>query len=53
MPPKKKQKMSSHKLEIERYRNIERSERKCTYCSANEIEDEYHFLLTCLIRREM
>ena len=41
--------LSSHKLEIEtgRYRNIERSERKCTYCSTNEIEDEYHFLLTC------
>ena len=40
---------SSSKLNIEsgRYRNIERSERICTLCNANVIEDEYHFIIEC------
>ena len=39
----------AHKLNIEsgRYRNIERSERICTLCNANVIEDEYHFIIEC------
>ena len=40
---------SAHKLAIEegRYRNIERAERKCLFCSMNSIENEYHFILVC------
>ena len=39
-----------HKLNIEsgQYRNIEKSERKCTICNINVIEDEYYFTLQCL-----
>lgn len=43
--------LSSHTLYIEtgRYgRNrIERSERKCTLCNMNDIEDEFHFVCKC------
>jgi hypothetical protein len=36
-----------HRLYIEtgRYKNIPRNERLCKNCSANEIEDEAHFLI--------
>ena len=39
----------AHKLNVEsgRYRNIERSERICTLCNVNVIEDEYHFIIEC------
>ena len=41
--------LSSHRLEIERgrYRNIQRSGRKCKFCTQDAIENEYHFLLAC------
>ena len=41
--------LSSHRLEIERgrYRNIQRSDRKCKFCIQDAIENEYHFLLAC------
>ena len=46
---------SSHNLAIEdgRYRNIERRQRKCTFCNINVIEDEYHFVLVCPLYREL
>lgn len=36
-------------IEIGRYQNIERNERKCTLCNSNEVEDEYHFSFVCPI----
>jgi hypothetical protein len=41
--------VSAHRLYIEtgRYKNIPRNERLCKYFSANEIEDEAHFLIKC------
>ena len=46
---------SSHKLLIEvgRHRNLERDERKCTFCKCNTIENEYHFLLVCPLYRDL
>ena len=40
---------SSHQLTIEsgRHRGIERQNRKCTLCTTNDIEDEYHMVLIC------
>ena len=40
---------SSHKLHIEsgRYNKTPREQRLCEYCDTNEIEDEYHFTLSC------
>lgn len=45
---------SAHKLAIEegRFRNIERSNRKCMYCNMNVVEDEYHFVLICPFYRD-
>ena len=42
-----KLRLSSHVLFIEtgRHQNIPRNERTCTFCTLNEIEDEYHFVL--------
>ena len=34
-------------IELGRHRRIERSERKCTVCDRNEIEDVFHFILIC------
>jgi hypothetical protein len=44
-----KLRLSSHKLFIEtgRHQNIVRDQRKCVLCNLNDIEDEYHFVLTC------
>jgi hypothetical protein len=41
--------VSAHPLNIEtgRYKNIIRSERKCTNCSEEDIEDEKHFVVDC------
>ena len=41
--------VSAHRLYIETgwYKNIPRNERLCKNCSANEIEDEAHFLIKC------
>ena len=40
---------SNHMLEIERgrYKNVPREDRKCSVCTLDTIEDEYHFLLEC------
>jgi len=27
--------------------NVERNNRLCTLCELNDLEDEYHFILTC------
>ena len=44
-----KLRLSSHQLAIEsgRHRGIERQNRKCTLCTTNDIEDEYHMVLIC------
>ena len=41
--------LSSHYLFVEtgRYHGVNRSERKCTLCTLNTIEDEFHFILQC------
>ena len=41
--------ISAHSLNIEtgRYKNIERSERKCTNCFMGDVEDEQHFIMNC------
>ena len=40
---------SNHTLEIERGRfsKVPREDRKCSVCTLDKIEDEYHFLLEC------
>ena len=47
--------LSSHDLAIEkgRHTNIPRENRKCTKCTMNCIESEYHFLLVCPVYREL
>ena len=42
---------SSHYLEIElsRYNNTDRNERKCKLCNSYMVESEYQFLLCCPI----
>ena len=44
-----KLRISAHPLRIEygRYKNIERSERICLYCTQGRIEDEQHFITEC------
>ena len=46
-----KLRLSSHSLRIEtgRYGNdrVDRSLRICTFCDSQEVEDEFHFVLTC------
>ena len=46
---------SAHELMIEegRFRGIERGLRMCPLCPINIFEDEYHFLLVCLVYREI
>ena len=41
--------LSSQNLNIElgRHRQIERNNRKCTFCDLDELEDEYHIILKC------
>jgi hypothetical protein len=43
--------VSSHRLRIESERygrgRVERHERTCQFCDANELEDEYHFVIKC------
>ena len=45
-----KLRISSHSLKIEtgRFTNTPRNERLCTKCSSNTIENELHFLITCV-----
>lgn len=47
--------LSSHELEIERgrYTNVGRDDRICLFCNRNQIENEYHFLLTCPFYTEL
>ncbi len=39
----------NHKLQIERgrYENIPQDQRICKFCNSSEVENEYHFALTC------
>jgi hypothetical protein len=41
--------ISNHKLQIERgrYENIPREERICKLCDSGEVENEFHFAVTC------
>ena len=41
--------VSTHDLSIEkgRHKNIKLENRKCKNCQSLEIEDEFHFLITC------
>ena len=43
--------ISAHQLRVEKERHknkpIERSQRTCNFCSHNDIEDEFHFLINC------
>lgn len=34
-------------IESGRYKTIARNKRRCTFCNHNEIEDVFHFVLTC------
>lgn len=45
-----KLRISAHPLNIEagRYKKIPRSDRKCTKCSNEDIEDEKHFMIDCI-----
>ena len=44
-----KLRISAHPLRIEcgRYKNIQRSDRICLYCSQGKVEDEQHFISEC------
>ena len=50
-----KLRLSSHMLKIEtgRYTNIPRHERKCEFCTKNDIEDEFHFVLICPLYNDL
>ena len=41
--------LSSHNLNIEtgRYRHESRTDRRCTLCDLDDLEDEFHFILKC------
>ena len=47
--------LSPHQLAIETGRNtgIERQYRKCTLCTKDDIEDEFHFVLICPLYRSL
>ena len=49
--------LSSHPLRIETGRHgqqrIERTERKCQICNSGDLEDEYHFVLSCPVYDEL
>jgi hypothetical protein len=50
-----KLRLSAHKLQIEcgRYQGTDRADRKCEHCDSNDIEDEFHFVLTCPKYKEL
>ena len=50
-----KLRLSSHQLAIEtgRHTGIERQNRKCTLCTKDDIEDEFHFVLICPLYRSL
>ena len=39
-------------VEIGRYRNIERKDRLCCYCTLNQVEDRAHLLFTCPLYKD-
>lgn len=41
--------ITNHHLSIEtgRCNNLSREDRKCNLCEANQIDDEYHYVLEC------
>jgi hypothetical protein len=47
--------ISAHNLYIERgrYKNIKCEHRICKLCNMNEVEDEYHFFMTCTYYTEL
>jgi hypothetical protein len=47
--------LHSHKLNIEvgRYYQIPRENRKCMLCTFDNIEDEFHFVLKCPVYNEL
>ena len=47
--------LSSHQLMIERgrYTNIPKEERICKFCNSQAIENEYHFLMTCDLYKDL
>ena len=34
-------------IEVGRWQNIDRNDRKCTLCNLNDIGDEFHYMFTC------
>ena len=34
-------------VETDRFKNVPLSERKCTFCDQESVEDEFHFILHC------
>jgi hypothetical protein len=47
--------ISAHSLRIEigRYKNIDRDKRTCLICNSDEIEDEFHFMMACPEYRDL
>src|ERR1044071_10264301 len=37
------------RIEVGRWKNLDREERKCLVCGLGEVEDEVHFLLNCYV----
>lgn len=50
-----KLRLSSHQLQVEtgRHTGVERQNRKLTFCTTSDIEDEYHFVLICPIYQQL
>ena len=50
-----KLRLSSYQLQVEtgRHTGVERRNRKCTFCTTSDIEDEYHFVLICPIYQQL
>ena len=46
---------SSHQLQVKtgRHMGVERRNKKCTFCTRSDIEDEYHFVLICPIYQQL
>ena len=46
--------VSNHKLEIElgRFKNIPPEERYCRLCNLNQVEDKFHFIMSCSVYSE-
>ena len=46
--------VSNHNLEIDlgRYKNIPPEERYCCLCNLNQVEDDFHFIMSCSVYSE-